>query len=255
MSDTPPAGPPAGTQTGQLRPERKLPARFYTEVGIVEGEGGFEIRLDGRPIRTPGRAVFVLTRRELAEIAAAEWRDQVDRIDPPTMPMTTLANTAIDRVTTAVDAVSGEIRAYASADLTCYRAASPAGLVARQADHWDPVLAWAEAALGARFILVAGIIHTEQPAASLEAVSKALAPMSPLELAAADIVTTLTGSALIALALAAGALEADAAWDAAHVDEDWQAEQWGADAEAMDRRARRRRDFDAAATVLSVFCA
>jgi chaperone required for assembly of F1-ATPase len=204
-------------------------------------------------VRTPGRKLLVLPTPALAGAVAAEWRGQGTHIDPATMALTTLVNTAIDRVAAEAAAVRAEIRAYAATDLVCYRAGTPATLAARQSAHWDPVLRWAETAIGARFVLAGGIVHVDQPPASLDAVDGALTPLAPLHLAAVHVATTLTGSALVALALGGGALRADAAWTAAHVDEDWQAEQWGEDAEAARRRAHRRREFDAAALLLAAF--
>ena len=145
--------------------------------------------------------------------------------------------------------VGEEVAKYLGSDLLCYRADAPAGLVARQAQHWDPVLTWAHETLGARFVLVEGVRFVEQPSAALAA-ARAAIPADPWALGAVSLITTLTGSALLALALSAGKLDDEAAWTAAHVDEDWQMEYWGRDEVAIDRRADRFADFQAAATVL-----
>lgn len=237
-------------QAPASRAER-LPKRFYTEVTLVEGPGGLGIALDGRAVRTPARKPLAVADPGLAEDVAAEWAGQGERIDPLTMPLTGLVNSAIDRVAPHAEAVRADIVAYAASDLLCYRAETPDALAARQTAEWDPILAWAEAELGARFALAAGIVHVEQPRRALAAVEAALAPLPALELAAVHVATTLTGSAVIALALRCRAVDADAAWVAAHVDEDWQAEQWGQDAEAISRRRARRMNFDAAARVLA----
>ena len=186
----------------------------------------------------------------MAEALAAEWQGQGERIDPATMPLTRIANSAIDRVAGEMAPVRAEIVKYAGSDLVCYRGEGPASLVAAQEAAWDPVLAWAREALGARFVLAEGIIAVEQPAESLAAVDTALAGLDPLRLAAVHVVTTLTGSALIALAVLNGALGPEEAWAAAHVDEDWQMEQWGRDEMALARRAARWRDMQAAALIL-----
>ena len=165
------------------------------------------------------------------------------------MPLTRLANTIIDGVAAAQEQVAAEIRKYLASDLLFYRAESPAPLRARQAQHWDPVLAWARQALGADFKLGAGVVHVDQPAAALDAAGAAL-PRDPWPLGALHAATTLTGSTLIALALMRGVLSPEAAWQAAHVDEDWNMEQWGSDEIALKRRGFRFAEFNAAALVL-----
>ena len=240
----------AGHKPGTVSRESSLPARFYTDVSVREADDGFGIALDGRPVRTPARHLLMFPATTLAEAAASEWRGQGKRIDPATMPLTSLANIALDRVTAEMEAVRAEIRAYAATDLVCYRAEAPEGLVARQAALWDPVLGWAEAAFGAPFAIAGGIVHVDQPEASLDRVTEALVPHGALALAAIHVVTTLTGSALLALGLDCRAYDVETIWRAAHVDEDWQIENWGTDAEAAARRAARRREFDAAALVL-----
>jgi chaperone required for assembly of F1-ATPase len=229
---------------------RALKRRFYEAVAVREEASGFAVLLDGRPIKTPARRALAAPRRPLAETIAAEWRVQGAFIDPAGMPMTRLANTIIDGVTAAEDDVAAEIVKYLGSDLVCYRASTPQGLVARQALHWDPVLAWAKTALGAAFVTVRGITFKPQPH---EAVARAGAaiPRDPWRLGAVHAVTTLTGSALIALALAAGELGLDAAWTAAHVDEDWNIEFWGRDDLAMKRREYRFAEMTAAAGILA----
>ncbi len=230
------------------RPE--LPRRFYKEAGIAVHEQGFAVTLDGRQAKTPGRSPLVVADRAVAEALAAEWQGQGERIDPATMPLTRIANSAIDRVSREMEPVRAEIVKYAGSDLVCYRGEGPASLVAAQEAAWGPALAWAEEALGARFVLAEGIIAVEQPAESLAAIAAALAGLDPLRLAAVHVVTTLTGSALIALAVLNGALGPEEAWAAAHVDEDWQMGQWGRDETALARRAARWRDMQAAALIL-----
>jgi chaperone required for assembly of F1-ATPase len=186
----------------------------------------------------------------LAEAIAAEWQAQQDVIDPAKMPLTRLANAIIDGVADAPLPVAEEIARYLASDLTFYRAGSPQGLVERQIRHWDPILAWARQAFGADFKLGGGVVYVAQPEAALAA-ARAAIPEEPWRLGAVHVVTTLTGSALIALAMARGALSADAAWQAAHVDEDWNVAQWGRDEMAMARREYRLAEFQAAATVLA----
>lgn len=230
--------------------KRQGPKRFYKKVSVRADGDGFAIGLDANTLKTPGRTPFALPVRALAEAVAEEWRGQGTCIDRSTMPLTALANTAIDQVADNADAVRGDIRAFAASDLLCYRAQSPDGLVRRQQTHWDPVLAWSDTALDAPFHLAGGIMPVEQPLPSLDRITVVLAGVEPLPLAAVHMVTTLTGSALLALALTHGRMDAGAVWRAAHVDEDWQIETWGEDAEARARRTGRRLVFDAAALVL-----
>lgn len=247
------AGPhePDPTRRAQAQMRQPLPKRFYREVGHAEEEGGHVVRLDGKTARTPGRAALTLPSARLAELVAAEFAAQGEVIDPATMPLTRLANTVVDGVRHAPDAVLEEVLRYAGSDLLCYRADSPEGLVARQAAAWDPVLDWVKAETGARFILSEGVMHVAQPREALALVGNHLARRAePFRLAALHVMTTLTGSALLALAVEGGRLSAEEAWAAAHVDEDWNIAHWGEDSEAAARRAFRWRDMQAAAAAL-----
>lgn len=223
--------------------------RFYARAGIAETPKGFSITLDGKPVRTPSRRSLAAPNREIAEAIAAEWDAQNEIIDPVTMPVTRLANSVIDAVTDRAEAVADDIARYFHSDMVFYRASHPDALVAREAEHWDPVLFWAADTLGAHFILTEGIVHVGQSDQAVAAARAAL-PTDPWPLAALHLVTTLTGSALLALALMQGVLNEDQVWAAAHVDEDWNIEQWGVDEEVAARRLARFLDFRAAAGVL-----
>jgi chaperone required for assembly of F1-ATPase len=227
-----------------------LPRRFYDKATTAALADGYAVRLDDKPIRTPARRVLAAPTLALAEAIAAEWQAQKDVIDPAKMPLTRLANAIIDGVADAPQPVADEIAKYLASDLLLYRAGAPPGLVERQAQHWDPILDWARQALGADFELGEGVVYVAQPQAALAA-ARAAIPLEPWRLGAVHSMTTLTGSALIALAMARGALSADAAWQAAHVDEDWNMAQWGRDEMAMARREFRFAEFQAAATVLA----
>jgi chaperone required for assembly of F1-ATPase len=240
-------GDPTEAARRAMRPQ--LRRRFYEAVSIGEGEGGFGLLLDGRPVNTPARRALAVPRRAWGEALAAEWEAQHAVIDPAKMPLTRLANSIIDGVADAPAAVAAEVEKYLSTDLVFYRAAGPDGLVARQSMAWDPVLAWAREALGARFVLAQGAVFVAQPAQALAAACAAI-PRDLWRLGALHVVTTLTGSALMALALAGEALSVDAAWAAAHVDEDWNMDFWGRDELALARRAFRFAEMQAAATVL-----
>jgi chaperone required for assembly of F1-ATPase len=223
------------------------PKRFYRDATAEERNGVVSLLLDGRPARTPARRELSVPTRALGEALAGEWQAQGAELDPGTMPLTRLVNSAIDGVADRREAVVDDLVRYAGSDLLCYRAGEPERLVAAQGAAWDPVLAWAREALGARFHLGEGVMHVQQPAEAVAAVREALGRVrSPFALAALHAMTTLTGSVLLALAHAAGALDADAAWEAAHVDERHQESLWGEDEEALERRARREAEFRAA---------
>jgi len=227
-----------------------LRKRFYSQAHIGEAaDGGFPLLLDGKPVKTPARRALTAPTPPLAQAIAEEWNAQAALIDPAGMPLTRLANAVIDAVADMPDAVAEEVAKYLGSDLLCYRAAAPEGLVASQTRAWDPVLAWAQEAIGARFVLAQGVVHVAQPAETIAAMGAKI-PADPWRLGAVSTITTLTGSALLALALAEGALDADAAWAAAHVDEDWQRSQWGSDDAEIERRAYRYGEFGAAVTVL-----
>jgi chaperone required for assembly of F1-ATPase len=229
------------------------PKRFYRKAGIAEAEGGFALALDGRHARTPGRSALVLPTRALAEAVAAEWNEQGDTIDPTTMPLTRLANSAIDGVAPRIDEVRADLLRYAGSDLVVYRAAEPERLVAEQAAAWDPVHAWARDRLGAHFLLSEGVTFVEQPEEAVAAIGRELErETSPFGLAALHVLTTLTGSVLIALMHAAGDLEIAAAWKAAHADELFQESRWGEDYEASERRRKRETEFRAASRLLEL---
>ena len=238
---------PVAAARRALRPQ--LRSRFYACAAVVAGEGGFAVTLDGRPVMTPARRKLATPKRGLAQALAAEWEAQREVIDPANMPLTRLANTIIDGVADNAAAVTAELVKYLGSDLVCYRAASPDGLIERQAKAWDPVLSFARQALGAHFVLAQGMTFVAQSEAALAAARAAL-PHDPWRLGALHAITTLTGSALIALAVLHGALSLDDAWAAAHVDEDWNMDFWGRDALALERRAFRYAEMQAAGRVL-----
>ena len=230
---------------------RELPKRFYKTAEIIEKERFFHLRLDGRLALSPDRNQLAVTERALAEALCAEWQAQSEHIDPAAMPVTRLVNTALDGVKGNEGVICADILAYAGSDLLCYRAGEPQGLVEQQRALWDPVLAWAERLLSVRFKLAEGVVHVVQPREIPVAVKLKLATYAdPFALTGLSMATSLTGSALLALAVAEEFLEPDEAWRAAHVDEDWNISQWGEDAEAAERRANRHRDFIAAMIAL-----
>lgn len=253
LSDIEAGGTTDPVERARTLSRRELPKRFYKEVGIVRQEDGLHaVQLDGRSVKTTGRNLLALAEEEIARRIAAEWAAQVKEIDPATMPLTRIANAAIDAVPARAGEVADDVTAYAGNDLLFYRADSPQTLIERQNAAWGPVIGWAEARFGGRFVLAEGVMPVRQDAALLARIRQALSPLAPLPLAALHVATTLSGSALLALALMEGEMTADAAWGAAFIDEDWNIEQWGEDPEAAALRASRRRDFDAAAVILDI---
>ncbi len=229
-----------------------LPKRFYTAATAEQTGGTASVRLDGRQVRTPGKAVLTLPTLALAEAIAAEWQAQGDRIDPDTMPLTRIANSVIDGILGREASIAADLARYAGSDLLCYRAGHPQRLVARQSELWDPLIGWAAADLGCSLTIVQGVMPVTQPAASLERMAAILGRTDAWRLAALHTLTTLTGSVLLALAHASGRLDGQSTWRLAHVDEDWQLEQWGEDLEAAARRVRRHAEFDAASRLLGL---
>lgn len=240
------ADPLEAARRSARAPQRK---RFYSSAGVGEADGGFSVTLDGKPIKTPSGRKVIVPARSIAETIVAEWNAQGDTIDPLTMPVTRLANSVVQGVVDKVDAVTDDVAKYLGTDQLFYRAGHPEALVAREARHWDPVLFWAADTLGAHFILGEGIVPVRQPEQAIAAARAAL-PSDPWLIAALHVITTLTGSALLALALFHDAIDEDRAWVAAHVDEDWNAEKWGVDEEVAARRAARLVDYKAASGIL-----
>lgn len=245
--------PPDPMEAARRNARPNLRKRFYksAEAGAEVGEGGFPVLLDGKPVRTPARRPLAAPSRALAQALADEWNAQEDVIDPGRMPLTRLANAVIDAVVDKPVPVADEIAKYLGSDLLLYRADAPEGLVAQETQHWDLVLAWARDELGARFMQVQGVMYAVQPHEAITA-ARAAIPRDAWRLGAVSSITTLTGSALLALALAHGAVDIEQAWAAAHVDEDWQMAQWGRDELALERRAYRYAEMQAAAQILAL---
>jgi chaperone required for assembly of F1-ATPase len=226
--------------------------RFYKNAAVAPESSGLAILLDGRPVRTPARNALLVPTEELAEAIAEEWNSQGVDIDPRTMPLTGLANAAIDRVAPDPGTFGANLSAYGESDLLCYRSEGPQALVARQADIWDPLLEWARGRYDGEFEIVRGVMHRAQPQPTVDRLARAVAARTPFQLAALAPLVTIAGSLLIALALAEGEIGLDQAWSAATLDEAWQAEQWGVDALAAQALDARRREFEAAYRFLTL---
>lgn len=225
--------------------------RFYKDADIVAGADGWSVALDGRPMRTPARAALILPTQALAEAVAQEWRAQGEEIDPRSMVMTGLANAAIDQVAPGRAAFAEGVALYATSDLLCYRADGPRELVVRQAAVWNPLLDWARGRYDVAFAVTSGIIPVAQPPETLERMRQAVETQSIFVLTGLSTLVTISGSLICGLAVVEGTFDAETVWDAAEIDERWQAEQWGEDGDAAQRAMGRRRDFLAARN----FCA
>ena len=226
--------------------------RFWTDVSVEQDGEGWSIRLDGRSVRTPAREALIVPSQALAEAIAEEWRSVEGEIDPRVMPLTGLANAAIDRVAPDRQTFAQGLARYAEADLACYRADKPRELVERQALAWDALLGWARRRFDVDFATTAGVTHVDQPPATIERLGHAVAALDAFRLAGLSPLVTIGGSLVAALAVLEKAMTAEEAWDAVSVDDRWQVEQWGADAEAEAAIENRRRDFLAAARFLEL---
>jgi chaperone required for assembly of F1-ATPase len=217
--------------------------RFWEHASVAEEGEGFGVRLDARPLRTPAGVPLAVRTEALAAAIAAEWDALESEIRPERLPLTRAANVAIDRVAWNRDAIVAAIAEYGGSDLLCYRAAGPAGLADRQAAGWDPWLLWSARSLHAPLVAVTGVMHVAQPPASLAALRAAVAAEDAFGLTALHELVSLSGSLVLGLAVARGALDAAEAWELSRIDETWQAEQWGLDPEAEAAAAVRRDDF------------
>ncbi len=216
--------------------------RFWKTAEVEVLDGGFTVRLDGRPVRTPLKTQITMPTRALAQGVAQEWQAQGDVIDPLSMPLMRAVNATLDKVVPQQAEVAQNLGDYGGSDLLCYRAAGPESLVARQAAAWDPMLNWADERFGARLIVTQGVIPVDQPANATEALRAHVAALTPWELTALSEFVTLTGSLILGLAAMDGQAPDDL-WPRSRVDEDWQAEQWGADEEEATRIALKRAAF------------
>lgn len=250
---TEPADKPVAKVPGREAMHAPLPKRFYQKVDVREEAGGsFAVLLDGRPVRTPKKLQLQVPTRALAEAIAAEWQAQTERIDPATMPLSKIAITTIDGVEENAPEVAAEIVRFAGSDLLCYRAEAPSALAELQSMTWDATLRWIEAETGARFLLAEGVMPVTQSRRALEGFATLLVPFGAFALACLHVMTTLTGSAFLALAVAKGRMSLAEAWAAAHLDEDWQIARWGIDVEAADRHERRWQEMQSAGRFLEL---
>lgn len=226
--------------------------RFWKHVSFAEESEGWSIRLDERPVKTPARVPLNLPTKALAEAIGAEWSGIEGEIDPRAMPLTGFANAAIDRVAPDRQTFADGIAKYAEADLACYRAEGPRGLVSRQEEEWDKLLAWARRRFDVDFTTTTGLMHVDQSPATVERLSHAVSTLDSFRLSALQSLVTIGGSLVAALAVQEEAISPDEAWNAVSLDDRWQIEQWGADEEAEAALENRRRDFLAAARFLDL---
>ena len=226
--------------------------RFWKTADLVERPDGFGVALDGRTLKTPARADLIVPTWALAEAIAAEWNDCEESVNPSMMPLTGLANAAIDRVAPDKASFAAGLARYAESDLTCYRAEGPEALVARQSESWDVLLAWARRRYDIDFACVSGVMHVPQPEETVRKLGHAVATLDAFRLAGLAPLVTIGGSLVAALAVFEKAVDVDQAWEAVSLDEEWQLEQWGSDEEAVMALHSRRRDFIAGARFLEL---
>lgn len=219
------------------------PRRFYKEATAEPAEGGFGVFLDGRRVMTPGKSPLVVPTQALADEIATEWRAQEEKIDPGAMPFTRTANSAIEKVAPQQAAVAQMLADYGDSDLLCYRAEEPDALVQRQAERWDPMLDWAEAALGARLAPRTGLMHAAQAPEALETLAARTHTLSAFELAAFHDLVSLSGSLILGFAATGAEHDPEDLWALSRLDESWQEELWGADEEAREMAALKRAAF------------
>ena len=224
--------------------------RFWKAADVVERDGGWGVELDGKPLRTPAREPLIVPTRALADAVAVEWNGVEEKIDARRLPLTGLANAAIDRVAPDKQGFADGLARYAEADLACYRAEDPPGLVERQAELWNPLLGWGQRRFDVDFKTTGSIVHVAQPQATIDRLAHAISMLDPFRLAGLSPLVTIGGSLLAALGVLEGAFTPEQAWEAVSVDDRWQLEQWGSDAEAEAALASRRWDFLAAARYL-----
>lgn len=226
--------------------------RFWKQAEAVPVDSSWAVELDGRPLRTPARELLLVPTKALADAVAAEWNAVEERVDPRAMPFAGLANAAVDRIAPDKETFAAGLARYAEGDLACYRTDSPRGLVERQAESWDALLAWARRRFDVDFRTTIGIVHVDQPVATLERLAHAVAALDSFRLAALSPLVTIGGSLVAALGVLEGAFAPQDAWNAVSLDERWQLEQWGADAEAQAALDNREREFLAAAKFLEL---
>ncbi|MFW2589126.1 ATP12 family chaperone protein [Sagittula sp. SSi028] len=219
------------------------PKRFWKTTTVDAVEGGFAVQLDGRGVKTPAKTPLVVPTRGLADAIAAEWEAQEDKVDPATMPFTRTSNSALDKVTLQHAAVADMLAAYGDSDLLCYRADHPEELVDRQAAGWDPLLAWAAQDLDAPLAARTGVIHAPQDPEALENLRAQVHAQTPFQLAAFHDLVAMSGSLVVAFAVARGRLDAQDGWELSRIDELWNEEQWGADEEATETANYKQGEF------------
>lgn len=217
--------------------------RFWKQATAVACDGGFTVRLDERPVKTPAKTPLVVPTRALAEAIAAEWDAQQGLVNPDSMPTTRMANSALDKVAPQFAEVADMLASYGGTDLLCYRAEAPRELVARQADAWGPLLDWLAESHDAPLQATAGVMHIPQPEPSLARLTARVHGFSPFELAAVHDLVAISGSLVLALAVTDGRLAPEEAWTLSRLDESWQIELWGEDETAAESEAVRRDAF------------
>jgi len=217
--------------------------RFWKSAAVVEVDGGYAVEIDGRRVKTPARADLKVPAKALADAIAVEWNECADEFDPRAMPMTGLANAAIDRIAPDKGQFAAGLARYGESDLTCYRAEGPETLVERQSESWDALLGWARRRYDVDFSTCSGVMHIPQPEETVRKLGHAVASLDAFHLAGLSPLVTIGGSLVAGLSVLERMMPAAEAWEAVSLDDRWQMEQWGADAEAQAALDARRSDF------------
>lgn len=219
--------------------------RFYREVTVEPTIGGWQVMLDKRGVKTVAGAPQIVPTCPLAEALAAEWVRQGEKIDPADLPMRDMADYALDMAAPGKPALARHLVAYGDTDTLCYRAGPDEPLHARQLEAWEPLVQDFEQCCGVRMVRVSGIVHCPQDQSALATLEARMLRENPFVLTGIEVMTKLAASLVTGLL----ALDADdetralTLWQAACLEEEWQADLWGRDDEAEERRARRRSDF------------
>jgi chaperone required for assembly of F1-ATPase len=226
--------------------------RFWKEAAAAPSGSGWQVLLDARPLRTPARALLEVDGEPLAQAIAAEWALAEDKVNPRAMPLTGLANAAIDRVAPDPASFAASLSRFAASDLLTYRADGPRPLVERENNAWDPLLDWARARFGVEFVVTTGITPVDQPRATLETFDRTVAALDAFSLAGLAPLVTVGGSLVAGLAVLERAVDVNTGWAAVSLDEAYQLDTWGEDAEARRALESREADFRAGARFLAL---
>ncbi|RGP39958.1 ATP synthase mitochondrial F1 complex assembly factor [Altererythrobacter insulae] len=218
--------------------------RFYEKVDVTEvADGGWQVTLDGRGLKTVKGTPQIVPTRALAQELAREWSDQGEDMEASHFVHRDQTDFAIDIVALDRGAAIDQMIKYAETDTLCYRADPDDALFARQQSKWEPLLAKVEQSHGLKFTRVSGIMHREQPEATMANLRKQLQEKDAFTLAGMQTMAALSASMCVPLLALEDDAEPISLWRAASLEEEWQADLWGRDPQAEERRAKRQEAF------------